>query len=84
MNPSEVAGQDAPVVARAAPRVRLVVEGGGDSGMRIKCRRVVTLLGSRLGCKIALKHKSVSPVHLAIVNDGEQIHASDLVTPTGS
>lgn len=52
--------------------------------MEIQCRRVVTLLGSRPGCKVTLKHKAVSPVHLAIVNDGEEVHAADLVTPSGT
>ena len=84
MTSSGVPVQDAPITGESAPRVHLVVGGGRNVGMKVHCRRVVTLLGSRSGCKVTLRHKSVSPVHVAIVNDGEQIRAADLVTPSGT
>ncbi len=77
-------GRDAPHAAASAPRLNLVVHGGPDAGTEIPCKRIVTLLGSRDGCKVALRHKRVSPVHVAIINDGEEIRAADLVTPAGT
>ncbi len=73
-----------PLVAEAAPRLQLVVQGGPQSGAVLECRRVVTLLGSREGCKIRLRHQQVSPVHLALVNDGSQVLAVDLISSRGS
>jgi pSer/pThr/pTyr-binding forkhead associated (FHA) protein len=52
--------------------------------MKILCRRALTLLGSRAGCKVTLKHKGVAPVHAAIVVNGEKVHAVDLVTLSGT
>ncbi len=73
-----------PVTADSAPRVHLVVQAGRESESRIRCRRVVTLLGSRVGCKVTLRHGRVSPVHVAIVNNGSDVLAVDLVTKTGT
>lgn len=75
---------EAPIVIDAAPRLSLVPMGKGGTGKPIACRRSVTLLGSRQGCKIVLKRKTVSPVHLAIVNTGAKIYAVDLVTKHGA
>ena len=52
--------------------------------MKIPCTRVVTLIGSRPGCKLTIPDKHVAPVHVALVNDGEQVLAVDLVTPGGT
>lgn len=84
-----MAGSDAtihglPLVDGGAPSLRLTVQQGPDVGAVIECHRVVTLLGSRPGCKIRLNHPLVSPVHLAIINDGHEIHAVDLVTHHGT
>jgi len=74
----------APLVAGTAPRVHLVVQSEPQTGTRIDCRRVVTLLGSRPGCKVNVQGRGVSPVHLAIVNNGAQVVAVDLVTKGGT
>jgi pSer/pThr/pTyr-binding forkhead associated (FHA) protein len=73
-----------PLVAEAAPRLQLVVQGGPQAGATLECRRVVTLIGSREGCKIRLRHRQVSPVHLALVNDGAQVLAVDLISSRGT
>lgn len=73
-----------PLAADAAPRAQLVVQGGGDAGKSIPCRRVVTLVGSRVGCKLVLRHPRVAPVHLAVVNTGTSVMGLDLVTRTGT
>ncbi len=73
-----------PAVADSAPRLHLVVQKGPLTGSRIECRRVVTMLGSRSGCKVVLQHRRVSPVHVVLVNDGAEIKAVDLVTTTGT
>ncbi|MCH7925948.1 MAG: FHA domain-containing protein [Planctomycetes bacterium] len=73
-----------PIVPDSAPRLSLVPMSGGGSGKPIECRRCVTLLGSRKGCKIVLKRKTVAPAHVAIVNTGAHIYAVDLVTKHGT
>ncbi len=72
------------IVAEAAPRLSLVLRPGTEDETSITCRRVVTLLGSRPGCKVNLRHHRVAPVHAAIVNDGSRILAIDLVTKKGT
>jgi pSer/pThr/pTyr-binding forkhead associated (FHA) protein len=74
----------APVVAEVAPRLALVVHAGAKAGMRIPCRRVVTLIGSRPGCKVNLQHSSIAPVHTAIVNGGTKVCAIDLASARGT
>ena len=76
--------QAPPVVADAAPRFVLVVHAGAKAGLRIPCRRVVTLIGSRPGCKVNLRHADIAPVHTAIVNTGAQILAIDLASKRGT
>ena len=76
--------QGVPQATEAAPRVRLVVKGGPHAGTATLCTRVVTLLGSRSGCKVTLHHPQIAPVHAALVNDGNQVLAIDLVTPRGT
>lgn len=73
-----------PAVADAAPQLTLVVQDGPQAGTPLPCRRVVSLLGAREGCKLTLRHDRVSPVHVAIVNDGTQVVAVDLATDTGT
>ncbi len=74
----------APLASSSAPRLSLVVSNGDANPPRIECRRIVTLLGSRSHCKVCLRHSSVAPVHVALVNDGASIFAVDLVTRTGT
>lgn len=71
----------APMTPSAGPRVQLVTDYGET---RVDCRRVVTLIGSREGCKVRLRHPRVSPVHAAIVNDGSHVLAIDLGSRTGT
>lgn len=52
--------------------------------MRISCNRVVTLVGSRHGVRVNLHCDKVAPVHLAIVNDGNEVYAVDMLSPTGT
>lgn len=73
-----------PPASASAPRLTLVVNSGTGEPARIECRRIVTLLGSRGHCKICLRHSSVAPVHVALVNDGADVFAVDLVTRTGT
>ena len=73
-----------PAVADSAPRLNLVVQKGPQSGTRIPCRRVVTLIGSREGCKVNLRHRRAAPVHSALVNNGYEVVAVDLLTPAGT
>src|SRR3989304_3217537 len=73
-----------PAVADSAPKLNLVVQNGSQSGTRIPCRRVVTLIGSREGCKVNLRHRRAAPVHAALVNNSSEIIAVDLLTPAGT
>lgn len=41
---------------------------------------MVTLIGARSGCKVNLRHRSIAPVQVAIVNTGEDVIAVDLLT----
>lgn len=74
----------APIAPTSAPRVKMTVFRDGEMLQQIDCRRVVTLIGSRAGCKIHVKHACVSAVHLAIVNTGEKIIAIDLMSKRGT
>ncbi|RME36266.1 MAG: FHA domain-containing protein [Planctomycetota bacterium] len=73
-----------PIVSGSAPRLSLVIHAGRPEERVVRCQRVVTLLGSREGCKILLKHRRVAPVHAAIVQTGGRVLAVDLVTRSGS
>lgn len=84
MNTDQRPSEAVPLAANAAPRVNLVIQGGADAGMSIPCRRVVTLVGSRVGCKLVLRHSKVAPVHLAVVNTGTSVISLDLVTKAGT
>ncbi len=84
MSTGEQPARAIPVVGRRAPQVRLVVQSGSDAHSSIKCRHVVTLIGSREGCKVTLRHRSVSSTHVALINTGTHIVAVDLVTSTGT
>ena len=84
MSTSDLPVTAIPTVADSAPRLNLVVQKGPQSGTRIPCRRVVTLIGSREGCKVNLRHRRAAPVHTALVNNGSEIIAVDLLTPAGT
>ncbi len=76
--------QGIPIVAEGAPRLHLVAHEGTENETRIRCRRAVTLIGSREHCKITLRHDKVSGVHAAVINDGSHLVAVDLVSRTGT
>jgi len=84
MSSSAVGSLGSPLLPSTAPHVRLVVQGGDHSSKTIECRHVVTLLGSRPGCKVQLHHETVSPVHAVIVCDGESVYGVDLVSQNGT
>ncbi len=73
-----------PIVDDAAVRVRLVLQRDQQDATPIDCRRVVTLIGTRDGCKVHLRHKRISPVHAAVINNGFDVYAVDLVTKAGT
>ena len=73
-----------PIVADGAPRLSFGLNIRSHEETKAPCRRVVTLLGSRDGCKLTLRHELVSPIHLAVVNDGYQIFAVDLASRRGT
>ena len=73
-----------PIADDASPRMRLALESETGSNRSIECRRIVTLLGTRPGCKVHLRHPRVAPVHVAIVNDGVNMIAVDLITRYGT
>ncbi len=80
----EEPSQSNPIVATAAPRFSLVANAGKANERKIPCRRVVTILGRRRGCKVVMQHRHVAGVHVAIVNDGSGLTAVDLVTTHGT
>ncbi|GIK16173.1 MAG: hypothetical protein BroJett003_11370 [Planctomycetota bacterium] len=82
--PEQSSSTDYPVVAggRFSPALRITR--GEGLGRRIPCRRIVTLVGSRPGCKINLQHPAVAPVHLALVHTGSRWLACDLATLRGT
>lgn len=71
-------------MAPAGLRLSVVVHMGTPRERRIVCRRVVTLIGSKPGCKVRLNHRKVAPVHLALVNEGSHIVAVDLIAKAGT
>lgn len=84
MTPSNVGESNIPLVAESAPKLTLSVVTESGAGQPIPCRHIVTLLGSRPGCKIVLPHKKVSPVHMALVHTGSQVFAVDLLSQEGT
>ncbi len=84
MNQPEHATSCPPSLPDFAPHVTLVVRKAHESGVRIACNRVVTLVGSRHGVRANLQCDKVAPVHLAIVNNGVDVHAVDMLSPTGT
>jgi len=81
---STFGSQGNPLATGSSHRLFLTLYAGTDHESQVRCRRVVTLLGSRKGCKFHLRHRRISSLHVAVVNDGNQVVAVDLVTPTGT
>lgn len=84
VQPEDGLTHEIPILAELAPRARLATTTGTQTEMSITCRRVVTLFGSRRGCKLVLPGRKVAPVHAALVNTGTKILAVDLITKHGT
>ena len=80
----EASSDSLPFITASAPRLLLHAEAKGVESATIECRRLVTLLGSRNGCKVNLHGNGISPVHAAIVNTGTELQVVDLLTPGGT
>ncbi len=76
--------QTTPAVANGSPKLTLALTSGSQAGLRIPCHRVVTLVGRREGCKIHLPDQRISPVHVALINDGSKVSVIDLLTSSGT
>ena len=64
--------------------MRASIFSGAGTGQSLELRRAVTLVGSRRGCKITLRHPDVSPVHCAIINTGEEVYVRDLMSKSST
>ena len=73
-----------PLASPHAKSMRASIFSGSGTGQSIELRRAVTLVGSRQGCKITLRHPDISPVHCAIINTGEEVYLRDLVSKAGT
>ncbi|MHC4064801.1 MAG: FHA domain-containing protein [Planctomycetota bacterium] len=74
----------APVVSSHAPRVRIAATRGTNAGGSITLRRVASIIGSKKGCKLLLKHGDVSSTHCAVINTGGEVFIRDLVSRNGT
>jgi len=74
----------APVVSSHSPRLRLTVARSAGPGGNIVLRRAASIIGSRPGCKVLLKHNAVSGVHCAVINTGGEIYIRDLLSRNGT
>lgn len=84
MNQADLTIPPPPHLPDNAPNVTVLVRSARQPGQRIACTRVVTLIGSRHGVRINLQSEQVAPVHLAIVNNGTDVFAVDMLSPTGT
>ncbi|MCH8965472.1 MAG: FHA domain-containing protein, partial [Planctomycetes bacterium] len=74
-----------PTLALSAPRVQLTSLRADPSQQRtLNIRQPVTLIGSREGCKVRLRHPQVSSSHCAIVITGTQVFLRDLGSRKGT
>lgn len=74
----------APLALPNAKRLVASIFSGSGTGKTVELRRAVSLVGSRPGCKITIRHPDVSAVHCAIINTGDEIYLRDLVSKTGT
>ncbi len=73
-----------PYVGAGIVTFSLTILAGPGAGRIVVCRRMITLIGARAGCKLNLRHPLVAPVHAAIVNNGAELILRDLVSPGGT
>jgi len=76
--------QISPLIPPNAKHLTASIFSGAGTGLSIELRRAVTLVGSRPGCKITLRHGDISPVHCAIINMGEEVYLRDLMSKKGT
>ncbi|MCK4658067.1 MAG: FHA domain-containing protein [Phycisphaerae bacterium] len=76
--------QIAPLTQPNAKLVTLSIIAGSGTGQSVDLHRAMSLVGSRSGCKLTLRHPDVSCVHCAIVHLGEEIYLRDLVSESGT
>jgi pSer/pThr/pTyr-binding forkhead associated (FHA) protein len=69
-----------PLLEPPAPRISLSVIRGPGQGATVSLRRVLTIIGTREGCKVRLRHPDVSPVHCAILYTGFDLFVRDLIS----
>lgn len=84
MNAEDSIDASIPLCADVAPCVHVTIRCSDKTAAEVDCRRVVTLFGSRDGCKVVLRHKRIAPAHLVIINDGVRVRVVDLATSSGS
>jgi pSer/pThr/pTyr-binding forkhead associated (FHA) protein len=84
MDASESITDRAPVISSHSPGVRLAVMKGPGEGGSIVVRRAASIIGSRTGVKVRLKHPDVSGVHAVVINTGEAVFLRDLASDNGT
>ena len=73
-----------PRVLPGAKRVTASIFSGSGTGQSIDLHRAVSLVGSRSGCKLTFRHPTVSAMHCAIVNTGDEVYLRDLMSESGT
>ncbi len=67
-------------VPAGAPVVTVTICSGPGEGQSIRLRRVVSLFGTKAGCKMVLRHPELDRRHCVIVNTGYRLILRDLDT----
>lgn len=80
MTSGEYIRDQAPCVPDGAPLLTVTICAGPGEGQSIQLRRAVSLLGTRAGCKLVLRHPQIERRHCVIVNTGLQFVLRDLDT----
>jgi pSer/pThr/pTyr-binding forkhead associated (FHA) protein len=80
VTPGDSIYEQAPTVPQGAPIVTTKIHTGSGQGQSIVLRRAASLLGTKPGCKLVLKHPQVNRRHCVIVNTGAHVILRDLAT----
>ncbi len=80
MTSGETIFDQAPCVPSGAPLATVSICAGPGEGRSIQLRRAVSLLGTKAGCKLVLRHPQVDRRHCVIVNNGAHVILRDLDT----
>jgi len=70
----------APCAPAGSPVATATICAGAGTGQSIKLRRVVSLFGTKRGCKFVLRDNSILRRHCVIVNTGYRYILRDLIT----